>query len=355
MSSAKITLIGMNQYDEHLFDNMMLPPGIDKDLFIDTLILKAGEFEVLYPQPNFMKAAIGAWSHKWFRTFSEWLRGTQSTWNPIENYDRYEDSKDTHNKKFGSETSADYTSARLANLTDKRTADLTDRETVDFRDNRTVDLQDRLTRDMNSRRNVDLNDHHSVNFEDNTHDKGKVDHIYDSSQEVEQMESGQTEHQTSAFDSTSYRNDYRDTTDAGMVETRHDGKDTDDHDGTIKVERDGFEDMDHTGYENTRDSGSDTTVHTGTDSTGHTGNDVKHLSGTDTNTTTGTDETRTSGKLSDLSGSEDSTINHTSHIHGNIGVTQASDMLRAFYDISAWNLYDHMSDMFTRELLIPVY
>ena len=355
MSSAKITLIGMNQYDDHLFDNMMLPPGIDKDLFIDTLILKAGEFEVLYPQPNFMRAAIGAWSHKWFRTFSEWLRGTQSTWNPIENYDRYEDSKDTHNKTFGSETIADYTSARLANLTDKRTADLTDRETVDLRDSRTVNMQDDNQHTENDTHTVNLHDKRTPNLTDTDALETTTDKNYGSKDTTSQLTDDISTHKTSAFDSTSFRNDTEDTDHRGDVQVSHTGKDNDRIVTKDIKHTTGDESLDHTGNETDTKQWRDVNKQTGTDSTGHTGNDVKHLSGTDTNTTTGTDETRTSGKLSDLSGSEDTTINHTSHIHGNIGVTQASDMLRAFYDISSWNLYDHMSDMFTRELLIPVY
>ena len=46
MSSAKLTLIGMYQWDDELFKDMILPEGIDKDLFIASLLNEKGEFEV---------------------------------------------------------------------------------------------------------------------------------------------------------------------------------------------------------------------------------------------------------------------------------------------------------------------
>ena len=46
---------------------------------------------------------------------------------------------------------------------------------------------------------------------------------------------------------------------------------------------------------------------------------------------------------------------HEAHIHGNIGVTTSAAMLKEFYGISEWNIYDHMADLFKTELLIPIY
>ena len=96
MSSAKLTLIGLYNYDNTIFSELVMPEGIDKDLFVQSLLMQSGEFEVLYPQPDFMKYSIKIWSSKWFRTFAEWLRGTQQRWNPIYNYDRFEESRNNN-------------------------------------------------------------------------------------------------------------------------------------------------------------------------------------------------------------------------------------------------------------------
>lgn len=95
MSSAKITLIGMYNYDDTLFDLLSLPEDIDKQTLVDNILLRSGEFEVLYPDMDFLKYSIGAWSRKWQRTFDRWITALNIEYNPLENYDRQEDWTDT--------------------------------------------------------------------------------------------------------------------------------------------------------------------------------------------------------------------------------------------------------------------
>ena len=275
MSSAKMTLIGMYNYDQTIFNELVMPEGIDKDLFVQSLLLQSGEFEVLYAQPEFMKYSIKIWSTKWFRTFAEWLRGTQQRWNPIYNYDRFEESRNNNKKDFSSKTTADYSDQRRVDLDDTRTADLQEK--------RTANLQDKTTFD-----NTDTNT---------------------------QLEDMTTEHSVAAYDSSSYSPSSKDVVNNGQSKTDH--------------------------------TGSVTNANTGTDTTEHTGTDImKH---------TGTDNTARKGTLSDQTGSEASEDIHEAHLYGNIGVTTSAAMLKEFYDISSWSLYEHMCDVFTSELLIPVY
>ena len=113
--------------------------------------------------------------------------------------------------------------------------------------------------------------------------------------------------------------------------------------------------IDHYGSETNTTTGTDTTTETGTDTMTHTGTDTTNTTGTDTMTHTGTDNTRHAGTLSDVSGTDNYTDIHTAHMYGNIGVTTSAAMLKEFYDISKWNLYEHICDVFISELLIPVY
>lgn len=307
MSSAKLTLIGMYNYDQTLFNELVMPEGIDKDLFVQSLLMKSGEFEVLYPQPEFLKFYIKVWSSKWFRTFEEWLRGTQQRWNPIYNYDRFEESRNNNVKDFSSTTTADYSDKHLVDLDDTRTADLKEKRTADLEDKQTVDLRDMRTADLNE----------STTF-DNT----------DTTTQTDQMT---TEHQVAAYDSSSYSPSSKDIVDNGQSKI--------DHTGTVS--------NDTTGTDINNHSGTDTMKHTGTDTTEHTGQDImKH---------TGSEDTTRKGTLSDQAGSEKTEDIHEAHLYGNIGVTTSAAMLKEFYDISSWSLYDHMCDVFTSELLIPVY
>lgn len=102
MSIAKITLIGLYNYmaaiNDPLFANLTVPAGMDRDLLINTILLRGGEFEALYADGNFMKFAIGAWSAKWQYTLKKWYDAQQIKYDPLENYDRREDWTDTNAK-----------------------------------------------------------------------------------------------------------------------------------------------------------------------------------------------------------------------------------------------------------------
>lgn len=53
---------------------------------------------------------------------------------------------------------------------------------------------------------------------------------------------------------------------------------------------------------------------------------------------------------------DESTNNsHTMRAHGNIGVTTSQQMLEAELDIDAWNVYEHITDLFITEFCILVY
>ena len=99
MSSAKITTVGfyqyMNAYNNDLFGLLNLPPGIDKDTLVNNIMLRGGEFEVVYSNPDFYKSAIGLWSNKHYRTFEKWINALNIEYNPLENYDRMEDWSDS--------------------------------------------------------------------------------------------------------------------------------------------------------------------------------------------------------------------------------------------------------------------
>ena len=307
MASAKMTLIGMYNYRDDIFNELVLPTGIDADLFKQSLLMKGGEFEVLYPDPDFLKYSIKIWSSKWFRTFSEWLRGTEQRWNPIYNYDRFEESRNENRKEFDSKTTADYTDQRKVDLDDTRTADLTEKRTADLEDENVKYLTDKRTADLNEKT------------------------VFDNADTTTQTDQMTTEHQVAAYDSSSYSPSSKDIVNNGQSKIDHTGDVTNATTGTDINEH----------------SGTDTMKHTGTDTTEHTGTDImKH---------TGTDNTARKGTLSDNTGSEQTHDIHEAHLYGNIGVTTSAAMLKEFYDVSSWSLYDHMSDVFISELLIPVY
>lgn len=70
---SKLTLIGIHNYTKGaIWDNLVLPSGIDKDILTNEIMKKCGEFPILYPDPDFLKIQIEMWSKKWLHNFERW-------------------------------------------------------------------------------------------------------------------------------------------------------------------------------------------------------------------------------------------------------------------------------------------
>lgn len=87
---ALLTIMGLYNYDNTIFDNLMLPNGVDKPTLIDNIVLETAELECIYPTPVFLKTAIGLWSNVQFLTWGRVYTAMNLEYNPIENYDRQE-------------------------------------------------------------------------------------------------------------------------------------------------------------------------------------------------------------------------------------------------------------------------
>lgn len=127
MSSSKLTMIGMYNYDNSVFSDLTFPAGIDKDLAINEILMQCGEFEILYPDLDFLKYQITKWGSKHYLTFEKWLKALAEEFNPIHNYDRYESYTDTHSgsgKQVDSEKRNDVEN-RSSNHSEDKTSDST--------------------------------------------------------------------------------------------------------------------------------------------------------------------------------------------------------------------------------------
>lgn len=95
MSSATMSILGlyqMGQYnDDDLFANMQLPTGIDRDDLIYNILEQGAAFTILYPDYDYLKFSIGAWSKRWYRTIDKWSKALAVEYNPLDNYDRHEE------------------------------------------------------------------------------------------------------------------------------------------------------------------------------------------------------------------------------------------------------------------------
>lgn len=90
-----LTVEGLYNYDNTLFDGFNVPEGLVKNIAIDAILMRTRELEILYPNFTYMKNRITIWSNKYQINWKKLYDTTVLEYNPIENYDRMEDWTDT--------------------------------------------------------------------------------------------------------------------------------------------------------------------------------------------------------------------------------------------------------------------
>lgn len=95
-----ISLYGFYQYDNTIFEGMILPDGLDAEILRDLIIEKSGMLYPFHQQPVFLKVNITHWFSRKYSNLSRMVSALNSEYNPIENYDRKEDWTDTPNVSY---------------------------------------------------------------------------------------------------------------------------------------------------------------------------------------------------------------------------------------------------------------
>lgn len=89
--SATLSLLGLYEWDSSLFDLLVIPEDMDRNTLIQNILAETAELEVLYPNPTVLKNLIGVWSNRWNPVWEKLYSTTQYEYDPIENYNRYEE------------------------------------------------------------------------------------------------------------------------------------------------------------------------------------------------------------------------------------------------------------------------
>lgn len=90
--SAQMSLWGLYQLDATILDGLIVPAGMDGDNLKDNLLLETESMEILYPSAPFLKAAITVWAAERLDVWTKLYETTQLQYDPLENYDRKEES-----------------------------------------------------------------------------------------------------------------------------------------------------------------------------------------------------------------------------------------------------------------------
>ena len=82
-------------YDNTIFDTMVVPSTLTLADVVDRILFKYGDTPLFCPEPDVIKFYIGKWSTRRLPLWNRYNAAITAQYNPLENYDRNEESK-TH-------------------------------------------------------------------------------------------------------------------------------------------------------------------------------------------------------------------------------------------------------------------
>lgn len=338
MAYAKTTFIGAINYfenrQEKLFDLFQLPTGLNKEILIDDIVNRAGDFELLYINPIYMRYSLGAFSLKWADTWQHWYDVLAEEYDPLENYNRNEEYTDKHtgtqnNALTGTDTTANTGTQTTTNTGTQTTANTGTQTTANTGTQRT----------------------------DNTGTQTNNETINERGSKTTTTE-GTKETTPSGHDTTVTHHDvyaYNENTEGTVYPKSEDGTIT--TPGTKITEETGGETTERPLLDTTDNTTrTDNLSETRTDNLSALRTDALNEQRTDNLTAQRTDALSETKTLNETNLRTDNLkVEHTAHLWGNIGTTTSQQMLREELEVRKFNLYDQIADMVIKEYCIMVY
>lgn len=313
---ARLTLNGMYEYDNTLFEGMVLPPDYDTDALFFEIMNRSGQLYPYHQSPVVLKSAIRLWFARNYLNFDRTMEALTAEYNPIENYDRHEWSKREPDLKDETTRVGDDKMIRSGNDTVNHTGDDTINHTGDDTMNHTGD--DTLAYSKKDTTTHDYTDSEQPYKETLTESGGKT-----------------TEEQVSAYDSGAYQPSKKTIETFGAPSTRKDTKEiTGIYEDTISYgheEKTTFNSEQKTTYDSEQKTTYDSEEKTTYDST-----DTNRYGSTFTDRHTGNEE-------------------YTAHMHGNIGTTSNQDMVTWEINLRKFDVYTDIAARFEHEFIVQVY
>ena len=132
MAFASLSILGLYEWNTDVFDNLVLPDGMDEDILIPEIVTQCSDFPLLYPNYEFMKMLIGVWSQKELHIWDKLYQTELVDFNPAENYDRYEEISRT--AESSSESSSESSNSTTDSSNGSSTASATAYNSLTFKD-----------------------------------------------------------------------------------------------------------------------------------------------------------------------------------------------------------------------------
>lgn len=278
-------------------------PPVNQDTLISNIILRCGLLQPVYGEPNLLQDQIKLWWESNYYNFFFMWRGMHLQYNPIENYDRYENSQ--HKLEY------DHNSTDSGTDTEKNSGTDTEKNSgIDTEQNSGVDTEHNSGNDITQNTGTDT-----------TSNSGSDTSI--------DSQSDTTSEQVSAFNANSYQPKKETTTQYGKQNTLKHGLQTDITYG-----------------------GKSTLTH-GLQKDYKHGLQKDYKYGLQKDLTYGMQKDFIHGKSNKYEGHDMDT--YAAHAHGNIGVTTNQKMLTQELLLRQKNVYEFIADSFESNICITVY
>ena len=164
---AKISILGLYTWDNTIFDGLVLPDELDRDVLVQNILNDYAEMEVIYPDSDFMKSAITQWASMRFHSWERMQIVLYDNYDPYINIKRDETrtvtqtrdltSNGTNTNQVTAWNSASFADRERDNSNVKDTGTVTTTENFHVEgDSAITDAQDVLKKEMDVRIRYDL-------------------------------------------------------------------------------------------------------------------------------------------------------------------------------------------------------
>lgn len=327
---------------------------------LSTIMIKGGQFEPLFSNPDFFYTMTGEWWKKWYPTFNRWAEVLETEYNPMWDRDGYETIQDRTEEKGTVDTATtnnEISNGVTANSKMGSNSEDTSDETTYNKAGSTSEVVDDDTsysKNGNSSEIVDGDTSYSKTANGTESSVDKKDIVVDG---PETSNGSTTTNSVSAFDSSSWENHDKSVTSTKRHETTdedstHNGSNSSSENGS------GTDDRTTNGTYSESGTGTDDRTTQGNYSEGGNGTDNKSVSTqySETGNTQNANTSNATGSVdTDTSNSRD--YSHTLHSWGNWGISQTVQKL-ATQELDLrikYNIYEVMSDVFLNEMAVRVY
>lgn len=299
MGMSTMTIVGLYNFDSTIFDNMLIPESVDRDILVNKILMDCSELEFLYPDAEAAKLLIGFWSKATLPVWEKLAKTLEYDYDPLTTYDMYEDRDETEEYSGTERAQEDITRADAGERKYER------------------DTSDSATYGGSSSSNTT-----GANTSETTSEE----------EEVTSNTKNTTANGTNLTEVAAYNA-------SALVDS-----------SKVTSESTGTE----------QDNGTDTTSTT-TNTTGNTQQNVSGTY-SDTSSSTGSDE-RTETENLTRTTDRDETITETSetgktrktHSYGNVGAMSFQDLVKAEREVSEFNIYTRIATDFRHRFCILVW